>query len=258
MPSVKSIYTDGACSGNPGPGGWGVVVYFDDGTCHELGGAAAETTNNRMELQAAIASLEYLRTLSPSGTIPLYTDSEYVKKGVTQWVAGWKRKGWKTAKGSPVLNKDLWEILDQLNSDTVEWRYVKGHSGDIGNDRCDEIARGFSLGNPPGLCSGGTPSESARTESTATVTTVVAQTAGSHPPSSEQQMQTLNRSLQVLRLADEIATQGYLISIEELAALLSLSVAEIQQQTQPWTWRNWLICPNFDQEDLWQLTRTDH
>jgi ribonuclease HI len=249
MPSVKSVYTDGACSGNPGPGGWGVVVYFDDGTCQELGGAAAETTNNRMELQAAIASLEYLHTLPSQGTIPLYTDSEYVKKGVTQWLAGWKRKGWKTAKGSPVLNQDLWETLDHLNSDSIEWRYVKGHSGDIGNDRCDQIARAFSSGITPNLCSGLPESKMS--------------SALDHQPNNssglfEPRMQTLNHSLQTLRLADEIATQGYLITIEELAALLSLSTAEIQQQAPSWVWRNWLIFSHPGEENLWQLKRANH
>ncbi len=252
MPSIKSIYTDGACSGNPGPGGWGVVVYFDDGTCQELGGAVAETTNNRMELQAAIASLEYFKTQSPQGTIPLYTDSEYVKKGVTQWVAGWKRKGWKTAKGSPVLNQDLWETLDQLNSDAIEWKYVKGHSGDVGNDRCDEIARGFSLGQAPKLANGSRPSRSAASVPTDH------QDAEALPPACELNMQFLEHSLQVLRFADEIATQGYFVSSEELAALLSLSIAEISQHTKVWEWRNWSICPHDDQENLWQLKRGDH
>lgn len=257
MPSVKSVYTDGACSGNPGPGGWGVVVYFDDGTCHELGGAADETTNNRMELQAAIASLEYLKTLSPQHTIPLYTDSEYVKKGVTQWVASWKRKGWKTAKGSPVLNQDLWETLDQLNSDAIEWHYVKGHSGDTGNDRCDEIARGFSLGNPPALCHGNTTS-SKRENADVGASVTAQQTSGTLPPSSEPQIQALDASLQVLRLADEIAAKGYLISSEELAALVGISASEIHQQSQPWVWRNWLISPSSEQDNLWQLVRAEH
>ena len=153
---IKKIYTDGACSGNPGPGGWGTVVYFEDGAAHELGGAAAQTTNNRMEIQAAIAALDYLLDSGQTEPVTLYTDSEYVKNGITKWVSGWKRKGWKTASGAAVLNQDLWETLDRLNQKvakqtTLQWQHVRGHSGDVGNDRCDVIARGFSLNSQPTL-----------------------------------------------------------------------------------------------------------
>jgi len=148
---IASIYTDGACSGNPGPGGWGVVVYFSDGTVYELGGAEANTTNNRMEMQAAEAALQLLAASPPAEPVPLYTDSEYVYKGITQWLAGWKRNQWKTARGSPVRNSDLWQRLDGLNSPLVRWRHVRGHSGAPGNERCDHIARGFALGQPPPL-----------------------------------------------------------------------------------------------------------
>lgn len=148
---IESIYTDGACSGNPGPGGWGVVVYFSDGSLHEIGGGAAATTNNRMEMQAAIAALEFFAASKQTEPTTLYTDSEYVKNGVTKWVAGWKKKGWKTAQGKPVLNQDLWQTLDELNSKRVEWRYVRGHAGNAGNERCDVIARGFALNRPVAL-----------------------------------------------------------------------------------------------------------
>lgn len=156
MKQIKEIYTDGACSGNPGPGGWGTVLYFTDGTAQELGGAAAQTTNNRMELQAAIAALEYLLHSGQTEPTTLHTDSEYVKNGITKWVKGWKSKGWKTSTGKPVLNQDLWEILDDLNQKVaaqipLQWKYVRGHSGDVGNDRCDAIARAFSLGQSPNL-----------------------------------------------------------------------------------------------------------
>ncbi|OUC15441.1 MAG: hypothetical protein B0A82_06830 [Alkalinema sp. CACIAM 70d] len=143
---IERIYTDGACAGNPGPGGWGTVIYFADGTVQELGGGDPQTTNNRMEMQAAVSALEFFAASGQTTPIVLYTDSEYLRKGVTQWLAGWKRKGWKTATGKPVLNQDLWEELDRLNSPQVEWQYVRGHSGDPGNERCDEIARAFSQG----------------------------------------------------------------------------------------------------------------
>jgi ribonuclease HI len=150
IPTIQSIYTDGACSGNPGPGGWGVVIYFADHSRHEMGGASNQTTNNRMEMQAAIAALEFVNDLSQTN-IPLFTDSEYVLKGITEWIKGWKRRGWKNSQGKPVLNQDLWEILDQLNSPNVQWRHVRGHAGVEGNERCDVIARSFSTGQRPKL-----------------------------------------------------------------------------------------------------------
>ncbi len=147
--TIESIYTDGACVGNPGPGGWGVVIYFTDDSTYELGGATPQTTNNRMELQAAIAALRFLTDLGQQEPVTLYTDSEYVKNGITKWIIGWKQKGWKTAQGKPVLNQDLWQALAQLNSAQVEWRYVRGHTGNLGNERCDTIARTLALGKSP-------------------------------------------------------------------------------------------------------------
>lgn len=150
-PCIEKIYTDGACSGNPGKGGWGTVVYFSDRSVCELGGMEPETTNNRMEMQAAIAGLKFLANSQQDRSVTLYTDSEYVKNGITQWIRGWKNKNWKTSTGKPVLNRDLWEILDQLNSPQVRWEYVRGHSGNEGNERCDTIARAFAQGRTPSL-----------------------------------------------------------------------------------------------------------
>ncbi|NET49957.1 MAG: ribonuclease HI, partial [Merismopedia sp. SIO2A8] len=118
--TIKSFYTDGACSGNPGPGGWGTLIYFTDQSLYEMGGSEANSTNNRMELQAAIQALKVFRASGQTETVTLYTDSEYVKNGITKWIKGWKKKGWKTSQGKPVLNQDLWEILDELNSPLVQ------------------------------------------------------------------------------------------------------------------------------------------
>ncbi len=155
---VKEIYTDGACSGNPGPGGWGTLVEFADGQVQELGGRDTKTTNNRMEMQAAIAALEFLAEADiDRGAVILHTDSEYLKNGITKWIKGWKRKGWKTSSGKPVLNQDLWQQLDQLSQTlsveqiSVDWRYVRGHAGNPGNERCDEIARAYSHAQPISL-----------------------------------------------------------------------------------------------------------
>ncbi len=132
------IYTDGACSGNPGPGGWGAWMRYADKQRDLCGGEAA-TTNNRMELRAAI---EALAALKRSCVVDLYTDSTYLRQGVTQWMANWKRKQWRTAAGKPVKNQDLWQALDVAAAKhEVTWHWVKGHSGDPGNERADELAR---------------------------------------------------------------------------------------------------------------------
>ena len=130
------IFTDGACSGNPGPGGWGVLI-IENGDEQELFGGEPETTNNRMEMQAVIEALK-----ATTGPIILYTDSQYVKNGITDWIKGWKRNGWKTAAKKPVKNKDLWiEIDDLADGRSIDWRWVKGHAGHEGNERADELAR---------------------------------------------------------------------------------------------------------------------
>ncbi|MFM2389281.1 MAG: hypothetical protein RLZZ437_836 [Pseudomonadota bacterium] len=137
-------YTDGACSGNPGPGGWGVLMIARDGDVvvkeRELAGGEALTTNNRMELLAAISALEALKVASE---ITIVTDSAYVKNGITEWIAGWKRKGWRTAGGPPVKNVDLWQRLDAAQArHQVTWRWIKGHAGHAENERADALARG--------------------------------------------------------------------------------------------------------------------
>ena len=136
-------YTDGACSGNPGPGGWGVLMIARDGVVtvkeRELQGGEALTTNNRMELLAAISALEALGRASP---IVVVTDSAYVKNGVGIWIHGWKRNGWRTSDGKPVKNVDLWQRLDEAQRrHSVEWRWIKGHAGHAENERADALAR---------------------------------------------------------------------------------------------------------------------
>tara|TARA_R110002072_G_scaffold17079_4_gene65533 strand:- start:1236 stop:1703 length:468 start_codon:yes stop_codon:yes gene_type:complete len=144
-----TIHTDGACSGNPGPGGWGAILEWNSHR-KELKGGEAETTNNRMELMAAIQALE---TLKRDGRqVRLITDSVYVRDGVTKWIHGWKRNGWKTAAKKPVKNEDLWKRLDQVAArHTIDWQWVKGHAGDPGNERADELAR---LGCQPFMTAG--------------------------------------------------------------------------------------------------------
>jgi ribonuclease HI len=132
------IYTDGACSGNPGPGGWGVVLRWN-GTQKELHGGEAQTTNNRMELMAAIQALEALNRPSQ---VQLHTDSTYLLNGITKWIAAWQRNGWRTSARKPVKNEDLWRrLVEAMNGHEVRWLWVKGHAGEEGNERADELAR---------------------------------------------------------------------------------------------------------------------
>lgn len=141
------IHTDGACLGNPGPGGWGALLRYGS-TEKELSGGELDTTNNRMELMAAIAALE---ALSAPCEVTLHTDSQYVQKGIGEWLPNWVRRGWKTAAGDPVKNKDLWERLLLASSrHKVQWRWVRGHNGHVDNERVDGIARAAAEKMRPG------------------------------------------------------------------------------------------------------------
>ncbi len=132
-----TIYTDGACSGNPGPGGWGAVLKYN-GKVKEISGGEGQTTNNRMELTAAIKALQ---TLKSDCEVELHTDSTYVRDGITKWIKGWKAKGWKTANKKPVKNQDLWQELEEaISHHNVAWHWVKGHAGHPDNERADELA----------------------------------------------------------------------------------------------------------------------
>jgi ribonuclease HI len=135
---IVDIYTDGACRGNPGPGGWAAFLSIDGGNEKEISGAERLTTNNRMELTAVIRALESLKRPVQAR---VFTDSEYVRKGITEWVGNWKARGWKTADKKPVKNQDLWEQLDKLAvGHRIEWHWVKGHAGVPGNERVDRLA----------------------------------------------------------------------------------------------------------------------
>jgi ribonuclease HI len=290
--TIQSIYTDGACTGNPGPGGWGVVVYFSDGSVHEIDGASDHTTNNKMEMQAAIAALQFLQTSGQTQPITLYTDSEYLINSVTKWIKGWKKKGWKKADGKPVQNQDLLETLDELNSYIVKWEYVRGHSGNVGNERCDVIARTFANGKVPSLKESSlTDSHQSLpqlnqlnvakvTESPATLTIIETNkpditSPGSHlttmeptitnstatiddkPP--EIRVAQLRALVETLRIADEIATKGYLITSSELADLMDVHASAVTSRGDQWRWRNWIVSRvrREGNQILWELERAD-
>ena len=141
------VFTDGAAKGNPGPGGWGAIVLTPDQHVTELGGGSPHTTNNRMELSGAIAALQHVA--NQPGPVAIYTDSTYVIQGITQWVWNWRKRGWKTAEGSDVLNRDLWEqlsaLVDARARGDVRWHWVRGHVGTAGNERADEVSVAFAL-----------------------------------------------------------------------------------------------------------------
>ncbi len=293
-PTIKSLYTDGACSGNPGPGGWGTVVCYADGNCHELGGADPQTTNNRMEMQAAVAALEFFANSGQTEPVTLYTDSEYVKNGITKWIQGWKNKGWKTSTGKDVVNQDLWHLLDKLNSRQVNWEHVRGHSGDFYNDRCDEIARNFSHNltpqlqqHPPtadeaGANTGASPLRFENTivleETDATGNkTIESYVITSDLPISnstmmdstadtlenlprEVRVQELRNLIETLHIADEVATKGYLITSSELADLMDVNASAVTSRGDNWVWRNWVVSRvrREGNQILWQLERIDH
>jgi ribonuclease HI len=152
-----AIYTDGACSGNPGPGGWGSIIITPDLEVIEMGGPENPTTNNKMEMSAALRALQAID--GSDWPVHLYTDSTYLIRGITQWIWGWKKNGWKTSAGAEVSNKNLWEELSRVVSGRpkdakIEWKWVRGHIGHAGNERCDEIAVAFSQGRTPSLYRG--------------------------------------------------------------------------------------------------------
>lgn len=292
QPVIESIYTDGACTGNPGPGGWGVVVYFHDGSVHEMGGGASHTTNNKMEMQAAIAALKFLHDSGQPQPITLYTDSEYLINCVTKWVAGWKKKGWKKADGNPVQNQDLLETLDELNTKQVNWHHVRGHSGNVGNERCDVIARSFANGKVPSLQQLPTfnshkslpdhyENHVAKVPDYVKTSTIVhkktqeistsalnintmepstahaAATIDEKPP--EKRVEQLRNLVETLHIADEIAEKGYLITSSELADLMDVHASAVTSRGDQWRWRNWIVSRvrREGNQILWELERGD-
>ncbi|MFM7363723.1 MAG: ribonuclease HI [Cuspidothrix sp.] len=289
---IQNIYTDGACTGNPGPGGWGTVVYFDDGSVHEMGDSSQYTTNNKMEMQAAIAALEFFNSSGQTQPITLYTDSKYLIDSITKWIKGWKKNGWKKSDGNPVQNQDLLETLDQLNSKLVRWEYVKGHSGNIGNERCDALARYFANGKIPYLQQLEPESLHETLHKTGEIDTVMASdypinstiinknrlksssaasdittmeplsapnTATANEQPTEIRVSQLRHLVETLRIADEIAKKGYLITSSELADLMGVHSSAVTSRGDEWRWRNWIVSRvrREGNQILWELERGD-
>ena len=215
--------TDGACSGNPGPGGWGGLIIFDDKSELEIGGSEQNTTNNRMELTAAIKTLEKLKTYKLKENFKLRTDSKYVREGYTKWIINWKRNGWKTSSGKSVQNLDLWQKIDQLRINGLEMEYVKGHSGDKQNDRVDKIATNYSKGIS--LKSNSKESESS---------------VGFSEKSAPIEIQELFSRNELIQ---KFAEKKYLLSSPELTNLLGEENNLKIKQYSPFEWRNWILIP---------------
>ena len=211
---VIAAATDGACSGNPGPGGWGALIRFEDGSIEELGGFEKHTTNNRMELQAALEILERLKELPRHPNLVIRTDSKYLINGLSQWIAGWKKKGWRTSNGKPVLNQDLWQALDNARLNDVKLEYVKGHSGDPDNDRADQIAVSFSKG------------------------TCIALNPKTNKALAPPQLQKL---LSRLEMATFFANRGYSLTLNELSLLTEEPIKKLEEKESIWQWRDWEV-----------------
>ncbi len=215
--------TDGACSGNPGPGGWGGLIIFDDKSELEIGGSEQNTTNNRMELTAAIKTLEKLKTYKLKENFKLRTDSKYVIEGYTKWIINWKKNGWKTSSGKSVQNLDLWQKIDQLRINGLVMEYVKGHSGDKQNDRVDKIATNYSKG----------VSLISNLKESVSSVDFFEQNA----PSEIQELFSRNELIQ------KFADKKYLLSSPELYNLLGEENHEKIKQYLLFEWRNWRLIP---------------
>jgi len=215
--------TDGACSGNPGPGGWGGLIIFEDNSELEIGGSEQNTTNNRMELTAAIKTLEKLKTYKLKENFKLRTDSKYVIEGYTKWIINWKKNGWKTSSGKSVQNLDLWQKIDQLRINGLVMEYVKGHSGDKQNDRVDKIATNYSKG---------ISLESKLKESESS-----ADFFEKNAPSEIQELFSRNELIQ------KFADKKYLLSSPELSTLLGEENHLKIKLYSLFEWRNWRLIP---------------
>ena len=215
--------TDGSCSGNPGKGGWGGLIIFNDNSELEIGGSEQNTTNNRMELTAAIKTLEKLKTYKLKKNFKLRTDSKYVIEGYTKWITNWKRNGWKTSSGKSVQNLDLWQKIDQLRINGLVMEYVKGHSGDKQNDRVDKIATNYSKG--------------ISLESKLKKSKSSADFFEKNAPSEIQELFSRNELIQ------KFADKKYLLSSPELSTLLGEENHLKIKLYSLFEWRNWRLIP---------------
>ena len=219
--------TDGACSGNPGNGGWGGLILFDDGSELEIGGFEKNTTNNRMELMAAIKTLEKLKQFKLKKNFKLRTDSKYLIDGYSNWINNWKKNGWKTSTGKPVQNLDLWQKIDGLRINEVIMEFVKGHSGDKYNERVDLIATNYSKG----------------------INKVDRKQQENIDQLDIAAPQEIINLYSRIELVSKFAQKGFLLTTKELCNLLSIEENNYIKEMKQFTWRNWIIKPT--SKKLW-------
>ena len=217
--------TDGACSGNPGNGGWGGLILFDDGSELEIGGFEKNTTNNRMELMAAIKTLEKLKQFKLKKNFKLRTDSKYLIDGYSNWINNWKKNGWKTSTGKPVQNLDLWQKIDSLRINEVKMEFVKGHSGDKYNERVDLIATNYSKGI--------NSLQEIKQENT---------------DQSEIAPQEIIKLYSRIELVRKFAQKGFLLTSNELCNLLDIEENNDIKRMKEFNWRNWIIKPTIQKQ----------
>ena len=218
--------TDGACSGNPGPGGWGGLILFNDDSKIEIGGSEQNTTNNRMELTAAIKTLEKLKNFQLKENFKLRTDSKYVIEGYTKWITNWKRNGWKTSSGKSVQNLDLWQKIDNLRIKGLEMEFVKGHSGDKQNERVDLIATNYCKGIP--------------------LVTEVKNSTKVNNFSKEKECKEpseIHKLFSKNELLEKFAEKKYFLNSNELNELLGEDSYIFIKKHELFEWRNWRLIP---------------
>ena len=218
--------TDGACSGNPGKGGWGGLILFEDGSELEIGGFEKNTTNNRMELTAAIKTLEKLKQFKLKKNFKLRTDSKYLIDGYSNWIKNWKKNGWKTSTGKPVQNLDLWQKIDGLRINEVCMEFVKGHSGDKYNERVDLIATNYSKG-----------------------INKVEKIKQENLDQCDNAPQDIINLYSRIELVSKFAQKGFLLTTSELCNLLSINENHYIKEMKQFNWRNWIIKPT--RKKLW-------
>jgi ribonuclease HI len=215
--------TDGACSGNPGPGGWGGLIIFNDNSEIEIGGSEENTTNNRMELTAAIKTLEKLKTFQLKENFKLRTDSKYVIEGYTKWIINWKKNGWKTSAGKSVQNLDLWQKIDDLRIKGLVMEFVKGHSGDKQNERVDLIATSYSKGIP--------------------LVGEVKKSSKAIDFSKKKELNEIQKLFSKNELLEKFAEKKYFLNSNELNELLGEESYIPVQKYELFEWRNWRLIP---------------
>ena len=239
MNSKKNIAieaaTDGACSGNPGPGGWGGIIIFNDKSEIEIGGSEENTTNNRMELTAAIKTLEKLKNFQLKQNFKLRTDSKYVIEGYTKWIINWKRNGWKTSAGKSVQNLDLWQKIDDLRIKGLVMEFVKGHSGDKQNERVDLIATSYSKGIP--------------------LVSEVKKSTPAKESSKEIGAVEIQKLFSKHELLEKFAEKKYFLNSNELIELLGEKSYIAIKKHELFEWRNWRLIPK--NKKYWIIVNTN-